>query len=100
MGSRVEPDSSVKFLTKLVKFTRLSAPPSSNPRSAKSPDLAEHESIKSIKFERRLHYIHLNPTHTGIVEKVSFYRYSSASNYVNSESLIEVEIVDNPIIDV
>ncbi|GAA3596465.1 hypothetical protein GCM10022396_12260 [Flavivirga amylovorans] len=36
----------------------------------------------------------------GIVEKASYYRYSSASNYVNNEGLIEVEIIDNPVIDV
>ena len=36
----------------------------------------------------------------GIAGKASFYRYSSASNYVNSEGLIEIRIADNPVIDV
>ena len=59
------------------------------------------EEIHSHKFMwSKLYYIHLNPVRAGIVEKASYYRYSSASNYVNSEGLIEVEIVDNPIIDV
>ena len=32
-----------------------------------------------------LDYIHLNPVRAGIEDKASFYRYSNASNYVNSE---------------
>lgn len=59
------------------------------------------EEIYSNKFMwSKLDYIHLNPVRAGIVEKASHYRYSSASNYVNNEGLIEVEIVDNPVVDV
>lgn len=48
----------------------------------------------------KLDYIHLNPVRAGIVEKASHYIYSSASNYVNSEGLVTIEIVDNPVVDV
>ena len=48
----------------------------------------------------KLDYIHLNPVRSGIVEKASHYRYSSASNYVQGHGLLEVTLVDNPVIDV
>ena len=59
------------------------------------------EEIYSHKFMwSKLDYIHLNPVRVGIIEKASHYRYSSASNYVNSEGLVAIEIVDSPVIDV
>jgi len=59
------------------------------------------EEIYSYKFMwSKLDYIHLNPVKAGIVEKASYYRYSSASNYVNNEGLIAIKIVDNPVVDV
>ena len=59
------------------------------------------EEVYSHKFMwSKLDYIHLNPVRAGIVEKASHYRYSSASNYVNNEGLIDVEIVDNLVVDV
>ena len=59
------------------------------------------EEIYSHKFMwAKLDYIHLNPVRAGIVEKASHYRYSSASNYVHDQGLLNVEIVDNPVIDV
>lgn len=48
----------------------------------------------------KLNYIHLNPIRAGIVEKAQHYIYSSASNYVNNKGLLNVELADNPIIDV
>ncbi|REC70031.1 hypothetical protein DRF58_10965 [Epilithonimonas hispanica] len=36
----------------------------------------------------------------GIVEKAHHFIYSSASNYVNGKGLLEIELADNPIIDV
>jgi REP element-mobilizing transposase RayT len=59
------------------------------------------EEIYSGKFMwSKLDYIHLNPVRAGIVEKASQYRYSSASNYVHEEGLLDIEIIDNPVIDV
>lgn len=48
----------------------------------------------------KLDYIHLNPVRAGIVERASHYRYSSASNYVNEAGLLDIKIVDNPVVDV
>ena len=59
------------------------------------------EEIYTNKFMwTKLDYIHLNPVKAGIVEKASDYRYSSASNYVLDEGLIEIEKADNPVVDV
>ena len=48
----------------------------------------------------KLDYIHLNPVRVGIVVRASHYRYSSASNYVNDNGIIEITKLDNPVIDV
>jgi len=48
----------------------------------------------------KLDYIHLNPVRAGIVEKASHYRYSSARNYVDETGLLDIKIVDNPVVDV
>lgn len=59
------------------------------------------EEIYTEKFLwQKLDYIHLNPVRAGIVEKASHYLYSSASNYVDGKGLLEIEIVQNPVIDV
>ncbi len=47
----------------------------------------------------KLDEIHLNPERACIVEKASQYIYASASNYVNNQGLIDIEIVDNPVIE-
>lgn len=48
----------------------------------------------------KLNYIHLNPVRAGIVEKAHYHIYSSASNYVTGKGLLNVELADNPIVDV
>lgn len=48
----------------------------------------------------KLDYIHLNPVRAGIVEKASHYLYSSANNYVNNKGLVEVVLMDNPVVNV
>ncbi|MFM2010640.1 MAG: hypothetical protein RLZZ479_1031 [Bacteroidota bacterium] len=60
---------------------------------------AEH--IYSNKFMwSKLDYIHLNHVRAGIVNKASEYIYSSASNYVFDEGLLQITKADNLIIDV
>ena len=44
-------------------------------------------------------YIHMNHVRSGIVTKASEYVYSSASNYVRNEGIIDVCIASIPIID-
>ena len=59
------------------------------------------EEIYSEKFMwSKLDYVHLNPVRAGIVEKASHYLYSSASNYVTNQGLLDIELIDNPVIDV
>lgn len=48
----------------------------------------------------KLNYIHLNPIRAGIVEKAHHYIYSSASNYVTGEGIINVELADNPVVNI
>jgi REP element-mobilizing transposase RayT len=58
------------------------------------------EEIYSEKFFwSKLNYIHMNPVRAKLVAKASHYLYSSASNYVDYEGLINVEKLNNPIID-
>ena len=59
------------------------------------------EEIYTDKFLwQKLDYIHLNPIRAGIVEKAAHYLYSSASNYVDGKGILEIQIADNPVIDV
>ena len=59
------------------------------------------EEIYSEKFMwSKLDYIHLNPVRAGLVEKASQYVYSSANSYVNGNSLVNIAILANPVIDV
>jgi REP element-mobilizing transposase RayT len=56
--------------------------------------------IYSNKFMwSKLNYIHLNPVKAGIVNKGQDYLYSSASNYIDNKGIIDVILVDNPVVD-
>jgi REP element-mobilizing transposase RayT len=48
----------------------------------------------------KLDYIHMNPVRAGIVMKIEDYIYSSASNYINGNGIIEVELLEIPKVDV
>ena len=49
----------------------------------------------------KLDYIHLNPVRSGFVSKASDYVYSSASNYIHGNGVLEeVTLADNPVADV
>ena len=53
------------------------------------------ELIYSQKFiEQKINYIHNNPVRSGIVAKQEDYIYSSARNYADLDSIIDVIIVD------
>lgn len=64
--------------------------------------LSNHaEEIYSEKFMwSKIDYIHFNPVRAGIVSSPQNYIYSSASNYVIGKGIIDVEIVQIPIVDV
>ena len=54
---------------------------------------AEH--IFSQKFiEQKIHYIHNNPVRSGIVSKPEDYIYSSARNYAELDSIMDIIKVD------
>jgi len=53
------------------------------------------EEIFSNKFiEQKINYIHMNPVRAGIVVNAEDYLYSSARNYANLESVIDIIEVD------
>ncbi|MCK0158857.1 transposase [Cellulophaga sp. F20128] len=57
------------------------------------------EEIFSGKFLwSKLDYIHLNPVRSGVVVKASHYLYSSASNYVEGDGILDITLADNPVI--
>ena len=59
------------------------------------------EEIYSEKFMwSKIDYIHFNPVRAGIVKKPQDYVYSSASNYIDKIGIVEVEIVQIPVVDV
>src|SRR5690606_37262090 len=59
------------------------------------------EEIFTLKFMwDKLNYIHLNPVRAGIVEKGNQYLYSSAGNYSFGKGLVDIEIAENPVVDV
>lgn len=54
---------------------------------------AEH--IFSQKFvEQKINYIHQNPVRNGLVDKAEDYRYSSARNYADMESILDIIQLD------
>jgi hypothetical protein len=48
----------------------------------------------------KIDYIHFNPVRAGIVLKPQDYIYSSASYYVYGKGLLDVEIAQNPVVNV
>ncbi len=59
------------------------------------------EEVYSTKFLwSKLDYIHLNPVRSGLVEKASQYKFSSAQNYVEGSGIIDITLVDNPVMNV
>jgi REP element-mobilizing transposase RayT len=59
------------------------------------------EEIYSEKFMwSKIDYIHFNPVRAGIVLNPQDYIYSSASNYIDGKGIIEVEVVQIPVVNV
>lgn len=59
------------------------------------------EEIYTDKFMwSKIDYIHFNPVRAGIVLNPQDYLYSSASNYIDSKGIIEVEVVEIPVVNV
>ncbi len=47
----------------------------------------------------KINYVHMNPVRAGIVSKASEYIYSSASNYVEKESILDIIVPSIPILN-
>jgi REP element-mobilizing transposase RayT len=59
------------------------------------------EEIYSEKFMwSKIDYIHFNPVRAGIVSRPQDYIYSSASNYIDGKGIIDVELVQIPVVNV
>ena len=59
------------------------------------------EEIYTEKFMwSKIDYIHFNPVRGGIVAKPQEYIYSSASNYVDGKGIIDVELIQIPIVTI
>ena len=59
------------------------------------------EEIYSEKFMwTKIDYIHFNPVKAGIVTKPQDYIFSSASNYIDGKGIIDIELVQIPIVNV
>ena len=59
------------------------------------------EEIYSEKFMwSKLDYIHFNPVRAGIVSSPQNYIYSSATNYIDGKGILDVEIIQIPVVNV
>lgn len=45
-------------------------------------------------INQKIGYIHQNPVKAGLVEHAHYWRYSSQSNYLGMESVIEIDVLD------
>ena len=96
---QTEPDSRREWMLERFKIATASHSRNKNYQFWQYGNHAEE--IYSEKFMwSKLNYIHLNPVRAGIVAKTSEYVYSSASNYINGDGILNIEKVDNLIVDV
>jgi REP element-mobilizing transposase RayT len=85
-----EPESRREWMLKLFEEE---AEKSSKHKSFKFWQVGNHAiEIYSIKFTwQKINYIHNNPVRAGYVSEGYHWKYSSASNYQDMESVLEVE---------
>ena len=96
---QTEPESRREWMLKRFKLATESH---SRNKNYQFWQLGNHaEEIYSEKFMwSKIDYIHFNPIRAGIVFNPQDYIYSSASNYVDSKGIVDVEIVQIPIVNV
>lgn len=96
---QTEPESRREWMLKRFK---LATATHSRNKNYQFWQLGNHtEEIYSEKFMwSKIDYIHFNPVRVGIVSYPQDYIYSSASNYVDNKGIIEVEIVQIPVVNV
>ena len=96
---QTEPESRREWM--LERF-KLATESHSRNKNFQFWQLGNHaEEIYSEKFMwSKIDYIHFNPVRAGIVSNPQDYIYSSASNYVDGKGIVEVEIVQIPVVNV
>ena len=96
---QTEPESRREWM--LERF-KLATESHSRNKNYQFWQLGSHaEEIYSEKFMwSKIDYIHFNPVRDGIVLKPQDYIYSSASKYVHGKGILDVEIVQIPIVNV
>ena len=95
---KTEPESRKEWMLDLFKKATESHTRNKNYQFWQYGNHAEEIYTMSFMWDK-LNYIHFNPIRTGIVEKAQHYLYSSASNYVEGKGLVNVELVDHPIVN-
>ena len=96
---QTEPESRREWM--LERF-KLATESHSRNKNYQFWQLGNHaEEIYSEKFMwSKIDYIHFNPLRAGIVLKPQDYIYSSASNYFDGKGILDVEIVQIPVVNV
>ena len=96
---QTEPESRREWM--LERF-KLATESHSRNKNYQFWQLGSHaEEIYSEKFMwSKIDYIHFNPVRAGIVLKPQDYIYSSASKYNDGKGILDVEIVQIPIVNV
>ena len=58
-----------------------------------TPDNHAVELSNNYMIDSRVHYIHYNPVHAGLVESPEEYVYSSAKNYAGLPAILEIDLL-------
>jgi REP element-mobilizing transposase RayT len=96
---QIEPESRSEWMLERFKLATKSH---SRNKNFQFWQLGNHaEEIYSEKFMwSKIDYIHFNPVRAGIVKSPQDYIYSSASNYLDGKGILDIEIVQVPIVNV
>lgn len=96
---QTEPDSRREWM--LERF-KLATETHSRNKNFQFWQIGNHaEEIYSEKFMwSKIDYIHFNPVRAGIVKVPQDYIYSSASNYLEGKGILDIEIVQVPVVNV
>jgi REP element-mobilizing transposase RayT len=86
---KVGPESRADWMLKRFEFAAKSNQRNSNLQFWQVSSHPEEIFTESFLWSK-INYIHMNPVRAGIVSRASDYLYSSASNYLQKESLVPI----------
>jgi REP element-mobilizing transposase RayT len=96
---QIEPESRKEWMLERFKLATESHSRNKNFQFWQYGNHAEE--IYSEKFMwSKIDYIHFNPVRSEIVLRPQDYIYSSASNYIDNKGIIDVELVQIPVVNV